>query len=105
MGGTERTKRVRAAASRVPGPAKKLKMPPKISTMASGIRQQLKSRSARAWLCRLLGFARLGADRLARRRRPEAERPPGGDRRDRGRGLRLPEIHPAAGRELRFEIG
>src|SRR5260370_6638412 len=100
--GPARTKRVRAAASRVPGPAKQLKMPPKISRMASGIGQQLMSRSARAWLCRLLGFARLGADRLARRRRPEAERPPGGAGRDRGRGLRLPEIHPAAGRELRF---
>src|SRR6202048_3585075 len=62
------------------------------------------SRSGLAWLCRFPGFARLGADRLSRRCRPDAERPPGGDRCDRWRALRLgrPEIHPTTGRELRF---
>ena len=58
--------------------------------------------SVRACLCRFLRFARLGADRLLRGCRLDAERPPRGDRCDLGRGLRLPEIHPAAGRKLRF---
>jgi hypothetical protein len=69
----------------------------------SDVRLHIRGRaSARAWLCRLLGFARLGAGRLARGCRLNAERPPRGDRGGRGRGLRLPEIHPAAGRKLRF---
>jgi hypothetical protein len=45
------------------------------------------------------GLSWLDADGLARGRRSDAQRPAGGDRRDRGFG---PEERPAAGRKLRF---
>jgi hypothetical protein len=58
------------------------------------------SLSGRAWFCRFLGFARLGA-RLSRRCRLDAERFPRGDRGGRGLGLGSEE-RAAAGTELRF---
>src|SRR5260370_8253588 len=62
---------------------------------------QAVSRSGLAWFRRFPGFARLGADRPSRRRRPDAERPPRGDRCDRGLGLGSEE-RAAAGTELKF---
>jgi len=55
-------------------------------------------------LGRLPVLSRLGAGGLSRRCRPDAERPPGGDRGDRGHRLGS-ELGAAAGTELRFVPG
>ncbi len=66
--------------------------------VAYASRKDAKSRSGRVRLW-LLGLARLGADRLARGGRADAQRPAGRDRRDLGTGS---EERPAAGTKLRF---